>query len=95
MDSSPRGRSTRRRAATSKSPCCDFFNVGRNLFIEEFAGGAGDGVMLFGEIFGSENRAWSLIFYEEGTAGGWHMFQIRSKIPAAPWPPPTHMVTMP
>ncbi len=76
-----------------------FFDVRRDLFIEEFARRAGDGVVLFGEIFGREDGAGRLIFYEEGTAddlhnSGWHN-QIRSKIPAAPWPPPTHMVTMP
>ena len=48
-----------------------FFDVRRDFFIEELARGAGDGVVLFGEIFGGEDVARSLVLYEEGTAAFW------------------------
>ena len=42
-----------------------FFDVRRDFFIEELARGAGDGVVLFGEIFGSEDVARRLVLYKE------------------------------
>src|SRR5689334_21583686 len=59
--------------------------------------------MLFGQILGSEDflrRA--LLDQECATLGlgqcrcrGRHNSYVLSTIPAAPWPPPTHIVTMP
>ena len=42
-----------------------FLHMRRDFFIEELARGAGDGVVLFGEIFGSEDVARRLVLYKE------------------------------
>ena len=80
-----------------------FLHLRGDFFFEELAGSAGDGVVFVGEIFRSEDFGWGLVLYKKEPAGGFGIdcgchesaFQIRSKIPAAPWPPPTHMVTRP
>ena len=57
----------------------------------KFIGSARDSEMLGAEIFRREDAGGVALFDEERTA----LYCRHSNIPAAPCPPPTHMVTNP
>ena len=66
MDSRPSAAALRSSAtARVEIAVLHLFDVRRDFFIEELARGAGDRVVLFGEIFGSEDFARSLILDQE------------------------------
>src|SRR5260370_510123 len=85
----------------------DGVNVRHHFLVPELVGGAGDGAVLVGEILGSEDLIGCRAFEQKGPAqvfrrgngGSCHDYPLQlfkfSKIPAAPWPPPTHIVTIP
>jgi hypothetical protein len=87
----------------------DGFDVGGDFLGPELVGGAAmAGLMLGGEVFGRENslgvrssmrKAPPFVLGNTTVAVAMEFsyctVSILSKIPAAPWPPPTHMVTMP
>ncbi len=81
-------------------------DVRPHFVVEELACGAGNVVMLLGEVFRSKDVVRRLILYKKGPAGGFRgdcgchqltSFRLYnlSKTPAAPCPPPTHIVTKP
>src|SRR5215471_6694024 len=76
----------------------DRLGVRYDFLIEELAGRARDGAVLLGEVFGREDVGGRGIGDQESPAGrrpGGSHYCRHSRIPAAPCPPPTHMVTIP
>src|SRR5690349_16627160 len=66
-----------------------------DLLRPELVGRAGDRLMLGGEFLRREDVTRLALFDEERAAFDRSHYCSHSKIPAAPCPPPTHMVTMP
>ena len=73
----------------------DRFEVRRHFVVPELFRGARDGAMLFGEILGREYRSGCALRSETRRLPRSCVASYLSKIPAAPCPPPTHIVTMP